>query len=159
MATSRRAPLLRVELRPSRQLALALASMHAAVLVTLLLVLQPTYPRAAGLAAVAAHAIVVVRRHVLLASPRSIVAFRFTGEDECELDRKDGTSFSARLDDATYVARWLIVLRLRRERRWRHVSVVVLADGVHGQTFRRLRSRLRWSRVGARTAKPGHASL
>lgn len=145
--SSRRVPVLGIGLRSSRAFAVALVTMHAAAA---WVVLSAPWPAACGLAsalALLAHAIWIVRRHALLRAAASITALRLYAEDECELQPLAGERIRGRIDGSSFVLPWMIVLRVAVSGRRRLHSVVLLPDAVHTDDFRRLRARLRWSRL------------
>jgi len=143
----RRIPLLGMRIAPSRRLAASLVAMHA---MAAWVVLHGTWPAVYGFAGamvLLAHATWSVRRHALLRASASIIALHVSGEDECALQALSGERILGQIDGSSFVVTWMIVLRVAVRGRRRLHSVVLLPDAVRAEDFRRLRTRLRWSRV------------
>jgi len=105
------------------------------------------------------HGAWVIRRYALVRSRSSIVSVRMTGEDDCELELRDAERIRGRVDPSSFVLPRLIVLRIVERGRRRLHSVVVMADAVREEDFRRLRMRLRWSRFSDSDRPSSGASL
>jgi len=147
----RRVPILGVPLRASCSFAAVLAAMHAAAA---WVALSAPWPPACGLASaliLLLHAAWGIRRHALLRASASITGLRLHGEDECELQPLAGERIRGRIDGSSFVLPWMIVLRVAVRGRYRLHSVVLLPDAMRADDFRRLRARLRWSRLDRST--------
>jgi toxin CptA len=133
---------------PSRMLAAALIVVHCVALGVAVFAVPGFYWAILGCSAIVLHGTWVTGRHALLLHPRSIVSLRFDGEDQCVLECRDGSSFAGCVHGRSYVARHLVLVRIKF-RAWRPCAAVpLLPDNLSTEEFRRLRVRLRWSRVG-----------
>ena len=132
-----------VEIGASRALAAILAGLHAgagAIAVTLPL----AWPwRLVLLLFVLASGYRVLRLHALRRAPASVVAFALGDEDRCALRRRAGADWEEGrvLDCRVHPRLALIGVRLAGHRL--PVSIVIPADAVAAEPFRRLRVRLR----------------
>jgi hypothetical protein len=146
---ARSAPLLRVALGRSKSLLLVLIAAHggaaAAVLSTV-----PAWPwGAAALLVLTASAVHAVRRHALRAGRGAVQSLQLGGGGECRLERADGSVAACRVQGSSYVSPRLVVLHLREDGRRLGHYVVLPADSVPADGFRRLRALLRWLDTGA----------
>ncbi len=156
---SRRAPILGVRVGRSLRLAGALAAMHAAAAGV---VLNAAWPWALGLLGalvLLVHAAWAIRRHALGLASASITNVRLAGEGECELQRLSGERVRGRVDGSSFVLPWMIVLRVAVPGRRRLYSAALLRDAMRTDDFRRLRTRLRWSRLDESRRPGAGASL
>lgn len=174
MSSARYATPLRLELRPSRRLALGLALGYggAAALVWFL-------PLAWGWCAPASLLIAAAGLRagaMQLWGAEAVAAMIWGPGDEWTLLRRDGSRRRCRLLPGSYVHPQLAVLRFREETErdarppkmrplsfmskgglslfLRTRALVLLPDGVDAEAFRRLRVRLRLEGTGARDALP-----
>ncbi len=141
MSSRRSATPLRIELRPSRQLATVLVAAHAGGLAVTLPLSWPWWGTSLLGMALAASLAWNLSRHALLSHPRAVWAITWRGEGDFELSRRDGTRTAARLAPDTYVHPRLVILCFRRGR-WGRSPVVLCRDAVDQESFRRLRVRL-----------------
>lgn len=83
-------------------------------------------------------------RIALLRSPRSIVVIEIGDDGKLAFLTLDGKWQSAKLRQSSFVSSWLTILNLKPENsRWlRHV--IIMADSMPEEEFRRLRIWLRW---------------
>jgi toxin CptA len=150
---------LRVQLRPSRTLAAALAVGH-------LLALGAA---ATGLPGAAASLVVLglglsLFHHLRLAMHRSalaVAALTLSADGRCAVADPAGAWLPAELTHSAVPAAWLAVLGAR-DNAGRSRTAVILPDAVDPEAFRRLRVWLRWrmtslanGREGANTDGPG----
>lgn len=83
-------------------------------------------------------------RIALLRSSRSIVAIEIGDDDKLAFRTLDGKWQTAKLQQSSFVSPWLTILNLKPENaRWLR-NVVILADSMPEEEFRRLRVWLRW---------------
>jgi toxin CptA len=157
--SNRHPPRLALERRPSIILAIALTLIHSAAVAAALHVLPGWYWKLGGCLAIVIHVVWVICRHALLLHPRSIVSLRFSGEDDCEAECRDLSSFAGRVQGCSYVARHLVVVRIKTGARRLRSGVVLLPDSMSSDEFRRLRVRLRWMRLGEMEASMSRTSL
>jgi len=151
---SRRPPGLVVNRRPSRILAAALIGIHCVALAAVAQALPGGYSTMLGALAIVLHAVWVTVRHALLLHPRSIVSLRFSCEGDCVVQCRNRSNFAGRVHGRSYVTRHLVVLRMQSRARWPCTAVLLLPDSMSADDFRRVRVRLRWSRlveIGAAT--------
>lgn len=148
LGSNRHPPGLVVNRRPSRILAVALSVIHCVALGVAVHALPGAYWTTLGCLAILLHASWATSRHALLLHPRSIVLLRFSGEDQCIVECRDRSSLAGRVVGRSYVTRHLVVVQMKSSA-WRPcTAVVVLPDSMSTEDFRRLRVRLRWSRLG-----------
>lgn len=130
------------DLGASRALALVLGVVHAgAVAIASLLPIVATL-RLALIGAVALSLYRGLRLHALRRPRAAVVALTLADDDDCALRRRDaGEQEDGRLIDR-WVHPWLSILVIRTHgRRW-PTSVVIAADAMPAEAFRRLRVRL-----------------
>jgi hypothetical protein len=140
---------LRLELRPSVLLAIALVAAHLAAAVSAYAVMPG--PAGAALAvALAALGALAAWSRALLRSRHSVRVIE-VAEGTLTLQLASGDSFAAERPQWRYVSRWLVILPLLRPRRR---SVLVTADMLDADSFRRLRVWALWGRVPVAPAPP-----
>lgn len=152
---SRRVPTLNLHLERSGRLAGLLVFMHVAAAMSVAAAPVPLGLRAACVSFLLMHAVACVRRHALLLTRESITSVRLIDEARCELGFRRGAVVTGSVDRSSVVLPWLVVLRVRVPNRHRRHGVVLMPDALGRDEFRRLRTRLRWSRID--TAHRGHA--
>ncbi len=150
---------MRIELRPSRRLACALATAHLASGTLVVLSGLEAWLAAAACAVLALSACHHVRRDALLLAARSVLALELRGEAECVTHARAPGSARWKVCGSTYAARWLVVLALAAPvgRARRHV--VLLPDGMSADAYRRLVVWLRWSAATRAPMEPENRSL
>jgi toxin CptA len=135
-------------LTPSRRLAAILLAGHAAVAVLLVLLDMAAVWKAAALALVCA-SLVLELRVALHAGARAVTALQIAVDDGFSIRTRGGGWQACEVLGSTYVTAWLTVLNLRVGGARRIRSVVILADSMAADDFRRLRTWLRWRAQGA----------
>jgi hypothetical protein len=139
---------IRLELRPSRRLAVCIAVVYggaAAIVWSLPLSFTVALPLSA---AIALEGCRVFRLKVRLAGAGAVTALLWKSDGAWVVRRRDGREHEARLLPGAFVHPRLSVLRLSGER---PVSIVLFPDAVERDAFRRLRVRLaleEWEREG-----------
>ncbi|HEX7045074.1 MAG TPA: protein YgfX [Burkholderiales bacterium] len=133
---------LTLELGASRGLAAVFAAVHGGALIICALLPLVLWLRLLLAALVAAALWRALRRHAWRRGPRAITAFRVGGDDTCAIRRGGGDWEPVRLVEH-WVHPWLTVLVVRAVRGGGAVGVLVPADAVSPEPFRRLRVRLR----------------
>ena len=136
--------MLRLELRPSRTLAILFAFMHCAALGLLLMLGMPWWGNLLAALALAVSAIHAIALHAWQARPGSIAALEIA--DDCKvavLDRA-GDWHDADLLSSSFVSPYLTVLNLRYVGARRSRSAIIVPDRVQADPYRRLRVLLRW---------------
>ena len=137
-------PLLVVPLQPSRHLAVILSIAHVVTAGLLWPLALPLIVKLAGAAVLAVSLIFYLRHYALLRSPGAVVAFDLSDEMVCTLETRRGERIICALLGSSFVAPYLTVLNLKPEGKFFTRSVVILADGIDAEEFRRLRVLLRW---------------
>jgi toxin CptA len=107
----------------------------------------------AGSMVVTASAVWSVRGHAFRNAPRSVVELELY--EDCTLSARtaDGSWLQCRMVGSSFVSRVLTVLNLRTEGAWGVRSVLISADCVEPDAFRRLRVWLEW-RCGGKVGAP-----
>jgi len=137
-------PLLAARLEPSLHLAAILGFVHFAAIGMLWPLALPTTIKLAGTILFVVSSIFYLRSYALLRSPRSIVAFELSEEMACTLETQHGEHIVCTLLGSSFVSPYLTVLNLKPFGKFFTRSVVILADGIDAEQFRRLRVLLRW---------------
>jgi len=140
--------MLKLAIRPSRQLALLLGLAHAAAAGACLVVAMPVFLKIVLVLVVGASCGRALYGPALLRSPRAIVALEISEGGALLFQTRRGDWEKGTLLDSSFVAPYLTVLNLKSEggRFARHV--VILPDSVAADEFRRLRVWLRWHKTG-----------
>lgn len=136
---------LELKLRPSRSLFVAIAGLHLATLLPLLWSALPAWAGVAVVLILAAHGVWVVRRCALLRSRRAVTALSLTAGGDCSLALHDGSTVIGRIDPATVVLGWLVVVAVRHRKFGPASYVPITSDMLGNDDFRRLRVGLKWS--------------
>jgi toxin CptA len=135
---------LQLRLRPSRLLAAILGSAHAVAGAGLWLAPLPPACALAGSLALLAHLAWVLRRHALRRGAGALVELELVDDGAVFVSRRDGLRSVYRIAGSTFVSAPLVVLNLRPEaERWTR-CVLIAADSVDADRFRRLRVWLAW---------------
>jgi toxin CptA len=135
---------LRLHLLRSSRLAGVLIAAHAAAAAALWIAPVP-WPVAVAVAAVlAANAVWCVRGHAFRSAPSSVIELELARDGTLSAHRTDGTWTQYRIVGSSFVSRVLTVLNLRNEASGRVRSVLITADAVDADGFRRMRVWLRW---------------
>jgi hypothetical protein len=139
---------LRVELRPSAPLAIALVVLHAAAALCALAVV-PGVAGAASAALLLALGIATAWSRALLRSGSSVRALELAGPT-LEVQLANGASFPAEVAGRRYVTRFVVTLPLRRPVRR---TILITRDMAGADLFRRLRIWALWGRLPGVAAK------
>lgn len=134
---------IRVELKPSRGFALLLATAHAAALVLLVLIPVPTLICVIGALAILASAYRSISRQALRRGSHAVNALEFSDRETVRIRTGNGVWHAASVLGSSTVGAGLTVLNLRVDGRTTQ-HVVITADGIDREDFRRLRIWLRW---------------
>lgn len=140
-----------LRLQPSRRLAAALYTAHGVAALALWLSPLPVMLSIAASVALAVSAVSSARRHAFRSAANSLVELELY--EDCTLSARsvDGRWLQYHLIGSSFVSRVLTVLNLRTEGAGRRRSVLIAADGIEAEAFRRLRVWLQW-RCAANTA-------
>jgi hypothetical protein len=139
MSSSGYAAPLRLELRRSRRLALYLAAAHAGALALVSLLPLGVL---AGMLLAALICLSLARTfvaHILMRGERAVVALVWARDGEWRLLERGGREHVCRLRPGSFRHPFLTVLNFTGARR---CTIVLLADSLDRDTFRRLRVRL-----------------
>lgn len=133
----------RIELGASRALAAVLVLLHGGALVIAMSVPLNSPTRVALIILVIASLYRALGLHALRRTGGAITAFMLRDDDTCAVRRRGWEEWrESRLLDR-WVHPWVTILIVREEgRRWTS-SIVIPADAVAAEAFRRLRVRLR----------------
>lgn len=83
-----------------------------------------------------------VRSHALRSGPQAIVALALSRDGDLAVRRRDGSGWVDVSPVTAFIHPWLVVLRLRLPRQRFPAGLLVAADAVDSDGFRRLRARL-----------------
>jgi toxin CptA len=149
---------LKVVLRSSKRLFIAIIFAHIFIAASLLPLRIPPWIKIAAVSALVGSAAFYIRRDALLAAANSIVYAEVEGGRTCMIELRSGASLPCVLLDTSFVSPYLTVLNLRLERAWFARHVVILPDSLDKDDFRRLRVWLRWKCAAASiNGQPGRA--
>jgi toxin CptA len=132
---------LRVWLRPSRTLAVAILLAHLAAAAAAVVALPGAAAAIVG-AGVALSAVGHLRE-ALQRAPQAVAGLEFAADGRVAVAGPSGDWLTARLRSAAVPVPWLAVVTLRDARGQRRAAVV-LPDALEREAFRRLRVWLRW---------------
>ncbi len=90
-----------------------------------------------------ASAVQAIRLHGLRTASRALVELELDTEGLCAVRQNRDAHWHAAEIVQTLVHPWLVMLVLKPEGRARRLSLVIAADAVEAEAFRRLRARLR----------------
>ncbi len=135
---------LSVPLKPSTTLTVILCVAHFATIGLWWQLSIPADFKLIGTLLFLVSLVLYCRHHALLASPKSIVAFKLNDAMECTLETKNGKRITCEILGSTFVAPYLVVLNLKPLNGRSSRSVTILADTIDAGLFRQLRILLRW---------------
>lgn len=141
--------MLRIAIRPSRRLTLLLFLAHAAAFGVCLAADMPVGPKFFVVLLIGLSCAHALYGAALLRSRKAIVALEITDGGVLTFQTRSGEWRRGILLDSSFVAPYLTVLNLKTDgtRLARHV--VVMADSVAPEEYRRLRVWLRWRKTAA----------
>lgn len=135
--------MLRLELRPSLQLAALLACLYGGAVACVLIVPVAVWIHALAVAALSASGIHAVLLHARCALPASIRMLEMDENCACQLVDARGSRTDARLLPSSVVLPWLTVLAFSTAS-GRRRTLLLVPDRVDADAYRRLRVLLRW---------------
>ncbi|HET9699925.1 MAG TPA: protein YgfX [Burkholderiales bacterium] len=140
---------LRLALRPSRLLGVALAVAHAGAALVLWAAAAPDWASIAGTVVLGVSFGFHWLRDARLRLPRSVVALAFTRDREtglrCEFTLRDGRRIGGRVLGSSVALPWLVVLGVRPDASRRSRRLALLPDALAREEHRALRVVLRWA--------------
>jgi toxin CptA len=146
-------------LLPSRLLTVALSSAHAVAAAALWLAAVPMLVGLMGSLCLAAHLVWVLRREALRTAAAAVLEAEWREDCSVCIRLRTGVREERRVDASSFVAPWLTVLSLSSADGLRARSLLVTADSVDAESFRRLRVWLRWRCRGGGAGALGARSL
>ena len=139
--------MLRLNIRPSRQLLAVLALSHGCAAICVLSVPLPLWLRSSVLIALLLNLVFDLSNQVWRVLPFSVVALEFEREGGVLMRLRNGESRQAMVLGSSFAAPYLTIVRLKVERAWFARNVVLLPDMLAPALFRTLRVWLKW-RIG-----------
>ena len=134
----------RINIHPSRWLAMALAIIHAGALLILLIVHLDLSIKLLVILAIILSFLNCFYIHIWRKSSHSIVELVLNERDEWLLIRRDGQVLEPRLRSGAYVHPYLVILPFQYG--WYFTTVILTPGTVDKDTLRRLRVRLRYKK-------------
>ena len=139
--------MLRLVLKPSRQLSAWLLLGHIAAAVCVLIVVMPLWLQALLAIVLLLNLIYALSYQAWRRWPASIVGLQFERDGVAMVEYRNGAVRAARVLGSSFVAPYLTIVLLKADQRWRTNAVVILPDAVEPDLFRQLRVWLKW-RIG-----------
>jgi toxin CptA len=135
---------LTIRLGVSWALATLLLVAHGAVMALMLMVEIPWWLKGIAVAALAANLTLQIRQSVLLLTDDSAIALEVSGDNAFIVQTRRGKRVEYDVLGSTFVSARVTVLNLRAVDNGRGRNVVIFADAVNADDFRKLRVWLRW---------------
>lgn len=142
MSFNKYAAPLRLDLQPSRRLALLLGGTHLGALMLLPFLPLPVVLQLGIGAVIALSLRHALGRYAFLSASPAITGLLWDAKGVWVLETRGGSQLAAQLQTDSVVQPGLVILNFRLEERGRR-SVVMLADSADPESLRRLRVRLR----------------
>lgn len=139
--------MVKIEIRPSRQLALVLVLAHLGAAAASIAVELPAWAKAVLLIPILASLAWSLYKHALLGSAHSVVAVEVGEGSAASVRTRSGDWHKSVVLDSSFVAPYLTVLNLRIDQSRFACHVVIMPDSVMAEDFRRLRVWLRWRKT------------
>jgi hypothetical protein len=137
------APRLSVQIRPSRQLAIALVLLHSAAMACVLQFLPGAWMSAGAATAILASLVFHLRRDALQLSSDAATALTLKHGTQCELTLRNGATLSGFIDASSFTAPLLTIINVRPSARWSRRVAILVPDSASEQELRQLRVLLR----------------
>jgi toxin CptA len=135
---------LSLRLGSSRLLAAMVGGAHVVAAAALWLAAVPVIYALACSMALSVHLAWVVRRDALRTDPHALIELDVVDDGSVSVGTRAGLRRAYRVGGSSFVSPLLAVLNLRPEGgRWEH-HILIAADSVDAESFRRLRVWLRW---------------
>ncbi len=132
-----------VKIKVSYTLVAVLAGVHLCGALLISVVPLPGFLKTGLWALLVASAVHAIRLHGLRSASRALVELELDTEGLCSVRQNRDANWRAAEIVQSLVHPWLVMLVLKPEGRRRRVSLVLPADAVEAEAFRRLRARLR----------------
>ena len=136
--------MLRLALKPSRQLSAWLLFGHITAAVCVLIVAMPLLLQALLAIVLLLNLIYAMTYQAWRRWPTSIVGLLFERDGGVRVEYRNGTVRAARVLGSSFVAPYLTIVLLKPDQRWLTSTVVILPDTVEPELFRQLRVWLKW---------------
>jgi toxin CptA len=133
-----------MELRSSRQLALVLGFAHLGALLVLAMLPLALWLQTGGAVLLLLSAAHAIRRHALRHGRQAAVALHFTDREQVRVRMQDGSWHAGHVLGSSTVGASLTLLNIALDGRRLPVHVILAADSLAADDFRRLRVWLRW---------------
>lgn len=133
-----------MELRPSRLLAAVLGGAHLGALLVLALLPLALWLQTGGAVVLLLSAAHAIRRHALRRGRNAAVALHFTDREQLRVRMHDGSWHAGQVLGSSSVGVSLTLLNIALNGRHLPLHVVLPADSLAADDFRRLRVWLRW---------------
>jgi hypothetical protein len=131
-----------VKIKASVAVATVVSVIHVGAGLLLFVIAVPTAVRLALLAALILSLAHTLRQHAFRRRPGAIVALRLNDDGELSIRHDEQEPWSAAAIHSRFVHRWLVLLSLRVAGRRLPTTLVVAADAIEADVFRRLRAAL-----------------
>jgi hypothetical protein len=139
---------LRVQLAPSRRIAAALLAAHMLAGASLWVSPLPAWAALTLIAMLAAHAAISVRRHAFLDADGALLELELRDDGTLSACTREGRWLACELVGSGFVSSAFTAITLRADGERRVRSVLIAADCMERDAFRRLRVWLRWRGSG-----------
>lgn len=136
--------MLRLVLKPSRQLSVWLWFGHIAAAGCVFIVAIPLWWQALLASALLVNLIYTLTYQAWRRWPTSIIGLQFERDGVVLLEYRNGAVRAARVLGSSFVAPYLTIVLLKPDQRWWTSAVVILPDAVEPALFRQLRVWLKW---------------
>lgn len=133
-----------VEIRPSRLAVAGWLGLAGTAVLSLVVVPMPHLVQGCAAVAVVAVCGLVIRRHALLRSGRSISAIQPLPQGECVVKYRSGEEAQATILPDSVVWPWMLLLRIAPGGRGRPSVILLARDSLAEEDWRRLSIWLRW---------------
>ena len=135
--------MLKINLRPSWELAAILAVAHGAAIAAVVVVEMPLWLTFVVMVALIAN-LSLELRHASLRMPDAVVAIEVSSDNVLSVQTRRGESLEYEVLGNTYVLSFLAILNLKQTDSGASKRVVILPDSIAAEDFRKLRVWLRW---------------
>ena len=139
-------PRLSLQIKPSRQLAIALILLHLAAIACVVWFLPRAWLSAGAAIAILVSLVFHLRRDALQLSGNAVTAFTLKEGAQCVLTFRNGGTLSGRIEGFSFTAPLLTVIQVRPATRRGGRAAILMPDSASQQELRQVRV---WLRHGA----------